>query len=248
MASNVDINTSFILLMKKKATDIDDIDWFKNNQPTQSIDYHINHNHNYNNYNNYNYHNNHNNINNNSHENSHEDTILNIVEYVGNLLYFYYVPVIVLIGSFGNMLSVMVFFKNMKLRKLSSSYYLSALAISDTCFLFGLLMQWLNFIDINIYNRHHFCQFFTYFSNLACFCSSWFVVGFTVERFIAIMYPLKRQHMCTIRRAKIVLITLSSFGVIHCVPFWIASTPAYSQRLDMIICDIKIDYKVIFQI
>lgn len=230
MADSVDLlNSSLILqlLGKLKSHDIenDDIDWLHGDKYSHTPPYHENYNSN--------------SININT-----DNTLMYIVEYVGNLLYFYYVPVIVLIGSFGNILSVMVFFKSLKLRKLSSSYYLGALAISDTCFLFGLLMQWLNFIDIDVYNRNHFCQFFTYLSNLACFCSSWFVVGFTVERFIAITYPLKHQHVCTTRRAKIVLMTLCMFGVLHCVPFWIVSTPAYSPRLDTIICDIKTDYKV----
>ncbi|XP_037930876.1 cysteinyl leukotriene receptor 1 [Teleopsis dalmanni] len=164
------------------------------------------------------------------------------MEMIGSILSFYYVPILVCTGSIGNILSVFVFFKT-KLRKLSSSVYLAALAISDTCFLFGLFAQWLNFVDVHIYNRDFFCQFFTYFSSLACFCSAWFVVAFTVERFIAVMYPLRRQTMCTVRRAKIVLFGLTLMGCLHCTPFWILSTPVYSPKLETTICDIKSEYK-----
>lgn len=172
-----------------------------------------------------------------------DNEVLQTIEYIGNVLCFYYVPIIVGTGSIGNILSVVVFFKT-KLRKLSSSFYLAALAVSDTCFLFGLFAQWLNFVDVHIYNREYFCQFFTFFSNLACFCSVWFVVAFTVERFIAVMYPLKRQTMCTVRRAKMVLLGLTLLGCLHCAPFWISSTPVYSPKLEMTICDIKNEYKV----
>ncbi|XP_013104405.1 uncharacterized protein LOC106084961 [Stomoxys calcitrans] len=171
-----------------------------------------------------------------------ENDMLRTIEYIGGVLYFYYVPIIVGTGSLGNILSVFVFFRT-KLRKLSSSFYLAALAVSDTCFLFGLFAQWLNFVDVHIYNREYFCQFFTFFSSLACFCSVWFVVAFTVERFIAVMYPLKRQTMCTVRRAKMVLLGLTLLGCLHCAPFWIYSTPVYSSKLEMTICDIKNEYK-----
>ena len=176
-------------------------------------------------------------------DNDNDSEVLSTVEYIGNILSFYYVPIIVCTGSIGNILSVFVFFKT-KLSKLSSSFYLAALAVSDTCFLMGLFAQWLNFVDVHIYNREYFCQFFTFFSNLACFCSVWFVVAFTVERFIAVMYPLRRQTMCTVRRAKMVLIGLTVLGCCHCAPFWIYSTPVYSPKLEATICDIKSEYKV----
>ncbi|XP_054734659.1 cysteinyl leukotriene receptor 1 [Anastrepha obliqua] len=168
--------------------------------------------------------------------------MLNTFEILGIMLNYYYVPVLVCTGSLGNILSVFVFFKT-KLRKLSSSFYLAALAVSDTCFLLGLFMQWLNFVDIDIYNRDFFCQFFTFFSNLACFCSAWFVVAFTVERFIAVGYPLRRQTMCTVRRAKIVIFALTAWGCLHCTPYWISSTPLYAPKLETILCDMNTDYK-----
>lgn len=172
-----------------------------------------------------------------------DSEVLQTIEYMSTILSFYYIPIIVGTGSIGNILSVFVFFKT-KLRKLSSSFYLAALAVSDTCFLLGLFAQWLNFFDIRIYNREYFCQFFTFFSNLACFCSVWFVVAFTVERFIAVMYPLKRQTMCTVRRAKMVLVGLTILGCLHCIPFWISSTAVYSPKVGDTICDIKREYKV----
>lgn len=175
--------------------------------------------------------------------NNEESEMLQTIEYIGTVMNFYYLPIIVGTGSIGNILSVFVFFRT-KLRKLSSSFYLAALAVSDTCFLFGLFVQWLNFVDVHIYNREYFCQFFTFFSNLACFCSVWFVVAFTVERFIAVMYPLRRQTMCTVRRAKMVLVFLTILGCLHCAPFWISSKPVYSPKLETTICDIKSEYKV----
>lgn len=182
----------------------------------------------------------------NIHRNSSEtDSLheLTIAEKFGNFLTLYYTPVLVCFGSIGNILSVFVFFKT-KLRKLSSSYYLAALGISDTCFLFGLLVPWLNFVDIHLYNKNVLCQLVTYLSGLCSFLSVWFVVAFTVERFIAVLYPLKRQTMCTVKRAKMVLAGLSTLGCIISLPYLVYAEPHYSEKLEEYICDVKEQYKV----
>ncbi|XP_043650804.1 galanin-like G-protein coupled receptor npr-9 isoform X1 [Drosophila teissieri] len=171
-----------------------------------------------------------------------DEEMLKIAFFIGDFVHQYYIPVVCCTGSIGNILSVFVFFRT-KLRKLSSSFYLAALAVSDTCFLAGLFAQWLNFLNVDIYNRNYFCQFFTFSSYLASFCSVWFVVAFTVERFIAVIYPLKRQTMCTVRRAKIVLFCLTLVGCLHCLPYVVIAKPVFMARLNATICDLNTEYK-----
>lgn len=175
-----------------------------------------------------------------SHENSVNST--QSVEIVF-IIQMYYVPFIIVTGSIGNILSVIVFSKT-KLRKLSSSYYLSALAVSDTGFLIVLLFNWLSGLELQLYNKPVWCQFFQFSSALFIFLSVWFVVAFTVERFIAVMYPLKRQTMCTIRRAKIVLSALSVCGIIFCSPVLVFSSVIFDDNKKMQQCDLLPEYKV----
>lgn len=172
-----------------------------------------------------------------------EDYGMTIAFIIGDFLTHYYTPALVLIGSAGNILSVVVFFKT-KLRKLSSSYYLAALGISDTCFLFGAFVSWLNYFNINIYNQDYYCQFFTYISGLCSFLSVWFVVAFTIERFIAVLYPLKRQTICTVKRACTVLCVLCIVGCLVNIPCLIYAAPQYSPYIDNYVCDVREDYKV----
>lgn len=73
----------------------------------------------------------------------------------------YYTPFLVLFGSLGNCISVLVFFST-KLRKLSSSYYLSALAVSDTGVLIFTFTSWLALFDVVIFNEHGLCQLSVY--------------------------------------------------------------------------------------
>nr|ABC86271.1 RE32713p [Drosophila melanogaster] len=171
-----------------------------------------------------------------------DEEMLRIAFFIGHFVHQYYIPVLCCTGSIGNILSVFVFFRT-KLRKLSSSFYLAALAVSDTCFLAGLFAQWLNFLNVDIYNQNYFCQFFTFFSYLASFCSVWFVVAFTVERFIAVINPLKRQTMCTVRRAKIVLFCLTLVGCLHCLPYIVIAKPVFMPKLNTTICDLNSEYK-----
>lgn len=78
----------------------------------------------------------------------------------------YIIPAIVSLGSLGNILSILVFFST-KLRKLSSSYYLSALAVTDTGFLFCTLITYLPTHDIGLFNQEGVCQFTTYFAQVS---------------------------------------------------------------------------------
>lgn len=80
----------------------------------------------------------------------------------------YYTPFLVALGTLGNCLSVLVFFAT-KLKKLSSSYYLSALAISDTGFLITLFISWLNLIDLPLFNMPGICQLSVYLTQVKTF-------------------------------------------------------------------------------
>ena len=162
---------------------------------------------------------------------------MSVAYFIGDFLTHYYTPALVLIGSTGNILSVFVFFRT-KLRKLSSSYYLAALGISDTCFLLGAFVSWLNYYNINIYNQDYYCQFFTYISGLCSFLSVWFVVAFTIERFIAVIYPLKRQIICTVKRACTVLCVLIIIGCIINIPCLIYAAPQFNTFLKDYVCDV----------
>lgn len=166
-----------------------------------------------------------------------------ISEKIVYFLSFYYIPTLVFTGTIGNILSVLVFFKT-KLRKLSSSHYLAALGFSDTLFLLIVLVNWLNVAGVTLSNQHFFCETLIYMSGVCSFLSVWFVVAFTVERFIAVLYPLKRQTMCTVRRAKIVLCGLTIIGALESSPLLLFSSVIYSDRMNSTVCDLKTEYKV----
>lgn len=155
----------------------------------------------------------------------------------------YYIPFLVYLGSLGNCLSVCVFFGT-KMRRTSSNFYLAALAISDTGFLLSLFVVWLGMVEVKLFDRQGFCQFFVYLTTVCSFLSAWFVVSFTVERFVAVRYPLKRQWMCTVKRAKIIIISITSVGLMICSPVLLFSKPqATNSFLNSTMCTLAEEWQ-----
>lgn len=130
------------------------------------------------------------------------------VEQIATLLNVYYTPLLVVLGLIGNLLSVFVFYKS-KLWLQPTSQYLSVLAVSDTVFLIHLLPPWLNAVHLaTLFHREGFCQVIVFTSYVSCSLSAWLVVAFTVERFVAVLHPLKRNAMCTVKRARLIIVVL----------------------------------------
>lgn len=130
---------------------------------------------------------------------------------------------IIFFGLAGNLLSFTVFLKtSSKMR--SSSYYPAAWSITDFIFLTALLFVWIHFnLGWNTFNRHGWCELVVYTSSVCSSLSAWLIVAYTVERFIAVRYPLQRPRMCTISRAKIIIVVLSIIALIfHSYTFFTA--------------------------
>ncbi|XP_065207229.1 uncharacterized protein LOC135836364 isoform X2 [Planococcus citri] len=143
--------------------------------------------------------------------------------YVLDMFYRYYVPILSLCGIIGNLLSYLVFL-NTYLKMRSSSYYLAALSAADFGFLSSITLVWINDnLGIPVFNQDGWCQLMIYISSNCSFLSVWLIVAFTVERFIAVQYPLHRPRVCTISRAKCIVSILVSVSLItHSYTFFTA--------------------------
>ncbi|ELT93784.1 hypothetical protein CAPTEDRAFT_26871, partial [Capitella teleta] len=139
----------------------------------------------------------------------------------------YFLPLMIVIGIFGNLVSFLVF-QATYMKRLSSSLYLAALSIVNVVFLVCVLLSWSVNIGIHTYQRNGFCQMFTFFTYVSSFLSVWFVVSFTAERYIAVHYPLRRYQFCTTSRARIVVVCLSCFAaVIYSYGTWTSGVSHY---------------------
>ncbi|CAH1783730.1 unnamed protein product [Owenia fusiformis] len=125
----------------------------------------------------------------------------------------YFLPFLITIGLTGNTLSALVFTKTY-LKTISSSVYLTALAVSNNGYLISVLTLWMDTeLKWPLYHQKDWCPTMVFLNHLCDFLSAWFVVSFMVERYIAIFYPLKRPEMCTSFRAKIICAVITFIGL-----------------------------------
>jgi hypothetical protein len=136
-----------------------------------------------------------------------------------------------------------VVFLNTHLKLRSSSYYLAALSAADFGFLVTLLLVWLNSnAGLPVFHKKGWCQGVVYVSSVCSFLSVWLIVAFTVERFIAVQYPLHRPRMCTVARAKIIVCCLVAFALIlHTYSFVTAGL--VRQYDGSVACDMLEEYR-----
>ena len=127
------------------------------------------------------------------------------------------VPIFTLIGLFGNGLSFIVMFSPVYHKK-SYTYYLRALAVFDTLTLIVTLVITFNefhyaIIGTSYMNGHNWlsCKVSEFLRHVIYLMSSWMVVLFTVDRYIAVCHPLQRARICTATGAIITIFVL--FGL-----------------------------------
>ena len=125
----------------------------------------------------------------------------------------YGTPIIAVVGILTNTLSILVFTTS-KMRHQSSSVYLISMAISDNGFLLSLFITWLSWVDVYLFHKPIWCQTLVFTTYICSFLSTWNVCSFTVERFIAVIYPLKRIIVCTVHRALTVVVLEAVLAVL----------------------------------
>lgn len=124
-------------------------------------------------------------------------------------------PIIYAFGFPGNILSFLIWIRP-RMRH-SSGVYLAALAIVDLIFLcLHLLYELEKLWDVQTINRPVLCESFTVVFLTVQYLAPLLVLSFTVERYISICHPFKRERYCTTRRAEIVSLSLAIASLAIC--------------------------------
>ena len=164
---------------------------------------------------------------------SREDTTVYKVQFVA-------IPILVFLGTMGNVFSIITL-SSLPLRKFSSSVYLISLAVSDTVFLLCLLSVWVSELGVNLHSAPGWCQILMYVTYVASFMSVWLIVAFTMERFIAICYPLMKISICTAKRARYVVFSL------FCLPLFLYFYVLVVTDTENGVCEAKHGYSNILE-
>lgn len=126
---------------------------------------------------------------------------------------------IFLIGLSGNLLTCAVIAKHKKMRN-PTNLYLVSLAMSDLLvLLFGMPLE-----IYDLWQNYPFpfgecgCYFKTFLFETVCFASVLNVTALSVERYIAVVHPLKTRYLSTNQHAKRVITILWLVSMICAVP------------------------------
>ena len=89
------------------------------------------------------------------------------------ILYRMVLPVIVIVGLIGNMISIYLITADKQMRNVSSSIYLVAVLGADTGFLLSLFLVWLEALGHPVNHLPAVCRVNVYLPYVCCFLSIW---------------------------------------------------------------------------
>ncbi|XP_067681079.1 galanin receptor type 2-like [Haliotis asinina] len=120
-------------------------------------------------------------------------------------------PILLLVGTVGNLLSIVVLTRK-GMRKSNMSKYLTCLAVADlVVLLLGLPREWAcHMYDEDIRDIHEaVCKIHTWLLYSSLHTSAWILVSVTIERTVFVWNPLRYKVFCTKRIATFCMISVT---------------------------------------
>ena len=126
----------------------------------------------------------------------------------------YAYPITIALGIVGNTFIFFIFTRT-KLKRPSTSRYLAAVAIADSGFLCtALFTNLFHYHNVHIENNVGPCQLIQFGNYVFTFLSTWYLTAVIVEKYIGVSWPRKKTRLCTIFRAKCVIIGLAVLSLV----------------------------------
>lgn len=129
----------------------------------------------------------------------------------------YAIPVIVIVGTVGNVLSFLVLVR-CQMRNTSVYFYLLALAVADTCVLYlSAFKSWIRLVfgyEL-LHESDGVCRFFTFLVLFWQHLSAWLIVFVTVDRFVVVWFPFKASSVCTVTRSRLATAVLVTTLIVY---------------------------------
>lgn len=122
----------------------------------------------------------------------------------------YALPVIIIMGTIGNVLSFFVLVR-CQMRNTSVYFYLLALAVADTSMLYvSAFKTWIRavFGYELLHESDGACKVVTFLFLFWLHLSAWLIVFVTVDRFVVVWFPFKASSVCTVTRSRIATVAL----------------------------------------
>ncbi|MEE6507608.1 hypothetical protein FKM82_027210 [Ascaphus truei] len=122
------------------------------------------------------------------------------------------------LGVTGNVITILIF-KRYKDMRSTVNMYLSSMALSDILIFLGLPSDLYRIWKYKPYIFGDFiCKFLVYLSETCTYCTILHITTLSVERYLAICFPLKAKIMITKRRVQVVIVFLWIFAFLTAGP------------------------------
>jgi hypothetical protein len=126
-------------------------------------------------------------------------------------------PILATVGLIGNFLS----FRLMNQKKYEDSttcFYMRCMSVFDCFFIYGrMFLRYLLVIAPQLFKNEDvkpiFCRYYMVSFVIGLCLSPWILIAMSIDRFIALNWPLKAAVLCTMRRAKINAVVIFLCGV-----------------------------------
>ncbi|KAK3098002.1 hypothetical protein FSP39_015216 [Pinctada imbricata] len=131
-------------------------------------------------------------------------------------------------GTVGNICTCIVIVKN-KYMHTATNFYLFSLAISDVLILlFGLPFEAYSIWEAYPYRfGEFFCIFKAFLTETTSYASIITITAFTIERYIAICFPLKSHRITDLRRSAKIIMFIWAFAAACALPYPIHTRTFY---------------------
>ena len=160
-------------------------------------------------------------------------------------VYLYGIPLLVVFGTFGNVLSGLVMLRP-KMRRHTTCVYLGVLAVVDTATLYtGLSKYWI--IELTGYDIREYSPFVCKFSIFCVYflvqLEAWILVSVSLERLFAVCAPARANQMISRQFTAVQLIIVTCvIGGTNAHFFWTMTVPGLNVDPDDT-CGAKVSYK-----
>ena len=128
-------------------------------------------------------------------------------------LLLYYAPLLIILGTLGNLTCAVIFLTTPKLRRVSCTIYIAAIATLHAGYMTGYTFIWLRHLAVNIYGRPGWCQMVTLLTGSSNMATRWLVLCLAFDRYFSLRKRNASIRLCCTFYSKLCVIIVSCMSI-----------------------------------